>query len=338
MARILLIGPSFFGYRDRIADEMRRLGHDVDTIDDRPSESVAFKSIAKISPALLRGAVARYSDVICKLVASRAYGYVIYVGGMTFLFNRKQVQRIREASRSAIFVAYLWDSLANSSRLVESFDQFDRTYSFDPLDCAEKGLEFRPLFFSGAYGDIPPEPEDGFDYDACFVGSVHQPSKFATVKSACDRLEKSGMRVFKYFFMPSKLASLLRSITDPVYRGVHFEYRPLKAAEVASIYARSLAVIDSPQAGQSGLTMRTLETLGAHRKLITANADIRNYDIFHDCNVFVLEDGSTPDKSFFTQKFNELPADVYESFSINSFVQTILGEKGSYQGYRRPLQ
>lgn len=338
MSRLLLIGSSFFGYRDRVAVELRRQGHEVDEIDDRPSENVAFKSVAKVLPAVLDGAISRYAETICGEIASHPYDYVIYMGGMTFLFNRKQVQHMRASRQGAVFIAYLWDSLNNSPRIAESLDLFDRVFSFEPSDCAARGLELRPLFFSGDYKDVPLEPEGGYDYDACFIGSVHQPSKFAAVKTACDRLKRSGMRVFEYFFMPSRLAALLREAINPVYRGVDFKYEPLKPNEVASIYARSRAIIDSPQSGQSGLTMRTLETLGAHRKLITANADIKNYEFFRKNNVFVLEDGASPDKSFFSRPFDALPHNVYESYSIASFVRTILGEDAGYQGYRRPLR
>ena len=85
--------------------------------------------------------------------------------------------------------------------------------------------------------------------------------------------------------MPSKSVEMLRKATDPVYRGVTFEHEPISAEQVSDIYARSVAIIDSPQANRRGLTVRTLETLGAKRKLIVANANVRNYDFYKYGNV-----------------------------------------------------
>lgn len=259
---------------------------------------------------------------------------VVVMGGMSFCLSREQLSSIMKLS-DATFVAYLWDSLSNCQRMGLCLDLFDEVYSFEPADCKAYGLRLRPLFYSDVYTSLPLEPESGFEYDACFIGSVHQTSKFEAVKAVCDRLEARGMRVFKYFFMPSKSVEVFRKATNPTYRSVAFRYDPLPAREVASIYTRSRAVIDSPQSGQSGLTIRTLETLGARRKLITANGDVKNYDFFRYGNAFAIQGGNMPDETFFSTPYSELPRDIYETYSLRVFVKTLLGEAPEYHGYKK---
>lgn len=332
--RILLMAPTFFGYRDRVRDELSHLGHDVECVDDRPSESVSFKSLAKISYRLIDRQIAKYAMSLREKVAAGDYDLLLFMGGMSFCFTRDQFSSIKSAS-NARFVAYLWDAFNNCERFGASRDLFDDIYSFEPSDCERYGLRFRPLFFSGAYDGLPLVPEGGFTYDACFIGSMHQPSKFEAVSSICDNLESQGLRVFRFFFMPSKSAAALRRFTNPAYRGVEFSFESLPAEKVAEIYTRSKAIIDSPQVGQRGLTMRTLETIGAHRKLITANPDAVFYDFASKGDVAVWRgEGSIP-PDFFETPYRVLPDEVYRGYSIETFVRTLLGDEPAYGGYEK---
>ena len=332
--RILLMAPTFFGYRDRVRDELSHLGHDVECVDDRPSESVSFKSLAKISYRLIDRQIAEYAMSLREKVAAGEYDLLLFMGGMSFCFTHDQFSSIKSAS-NARFVAYLWDAFNNCERFGACRDLFDIIYSFEPSDCERYGLKLRPLFFSGAYDGLPLVPVGGFTYDACFIGSVHQPSKFEAISSICDNLESRGLRVFRFFFMPSKSAAALRRLTNPAYRGVEFSFESLPAEKVAEIYARSKAIIDSPQAGQCGLTMRTLETIGAHRKLITANPDAVLYDFASRGDVAVWRgEGSIP-PDFFETSYRVLPDEVYRSYSIETFVRTLLGDEPAYEGYEK---
>ena len=332
--RILLMAPTFFGYRDRVRDELSRLGHDVECVDDRTSESVSFKSLAKISYRLIDGLIAKYAMSLREKVAAGDYDLLLFMGGMSFCFTRDQFSSIKSAS-NACFVAYLWDAFNNCERFGACRDLFDNIYSFEPSDCERYGLKLRPLFFSGAYDGLPLVPDGGFTYDACFIGSVHQPSKFEAISSICDNLESRGLRVFRFFFMPSKSAAALRRLANPAYRGVEFSFESLPAEKVAEIYARSKAIIDSPQAGQRGLTMRTLETIGAHRKLITANPDAVLYDFASRGDVAVWRgEGSIP-LDFFETPYRVLPDEVYRGYSIETFVKTLLDDEAAYEGYEK---
>lgn len=335
MAKILLLGPAFFGYRSLIASELQNQGHSVDEFTDRPSEGVAFKSVGRMSYRLVDPVIAKHAQQLTCRLSEGSYDILIYLSGMSFCFTPQQFRRMKEAAPSARFVAGLWDAFANCQRFAACRDLFDEVYSFEPGDCEAYGLRLRPLFYSDAYTSLPLEPDDGFEYDACFIGSVHQTSKFEAVRAICDGLEARGMRVFKYFFMPSKSVEALRKATSSVYRGIEFKYDSLPASEVASVYMRSRAVIDSPQSGQSGLTIRTLETLGARRKLITTNDDVRNYDFFRYGDVSVIQGGNMPDETFFSTPYSELPNNVYETYSIRDFVKTLLGEAPDYHGYRK---
>lgn len=332
--RLLLIAPSFFGFRDRVATELAKMGHKVKAVNDRPSESTLFKSVAKLDYRFTDRQIDAYADILSELVRDGGYDRVVYLGGMSFCFTYDQFLRIRRSS-NASFTAYLWDSFANCSRFAECMGLFDTVLSFEPIDCERHELHFRPLFYSEECSRASLEPKGGFDYDACFIGSVHQPSKFEKIHGICTRLEEMGLRVYKHYFMPSKSVEMLRKMTDSVYRGVAFRLDGMSETQVADVYARSRVVIDSPQSDQVGLTMRTLEALGAQRKLITTNPDIAFYDFYNCSNVFVSTCGSVPDASFFKGDFNPVPSEVRARYSIRGFCEALLGYEGTDVRYRK---
>jgi hypothetical protein len=70
--------------------------------------------------------------------------------------------------------------------------------------------------------------------------------------------------------------------------------------------------------------MRTIETLGAKKKLITTNADVINYDFFRPENVLVV-DRYNPviSKEFIDEPWKEIPEDIYKKYSISSWLNTI---------------
>jgi hypothetical protein len=68
-----------------------------------------------------------------------------------------------------------------------------------------------------------------------------------------------------------------------------FEFSPLPAGEVARVLWESFAVLDVEHPRQRGLTMRTFETIGAGKKLITTNTGIRDHDFFDERNILVVD-------------------------------------------------
>lgn len=79
---------------------------------------------------------------------------------------------------------------------------------------------------------------------------------------------------------------------------------------------------------QSGLTMRTLETLGAKKKLITSNIDIKRYDFYNENNIFIIEDENLEGiNEFINKDYEDINQDIYEKYSLRSWVETIVNEK-----------
>ena len=88
----------------------------------------------------------------------------------------------------------------------------------------------------------------------------------------------------------------------------------------------SRCILDAPQAGQSGLTIRSIECLGAKRKIITTNSDIRFYDFYNENNILIFDGNIDTNSPFFTEDYNDIPESVYQKYSLRNWLKTMLDD------------
>ena len=84
-------------------------------------------------------------------------------------------------------------------------------------------------------------------------------------------------------------------------------------------------MIDINRPNQLGLTMRTVEAVGAQRKLITTNRDIVNYDLYSTRGVLVVDrDDPVIDEEFLDSEAVPFDEQVRQRYSIGSWIEAIL--------------
>lgn len=127
--------------------------------------------------------------------------------------------------------------------------------------------------------------------------------------------------------MPSKFKFIYHKLFSPEYKDAKlsdFQLNKLQANEMMDIFENSRCILDAPQAGQSGLTIRTIECLGAKRKLITTNKDIKKYDFYNENNIFVFTDTIDVNSKFFNSPFVDIDESIYMKYSLREWLRTIL--------------
>ena len=73
--------------------------------------------------------------------------------------------------------------------------------------------------------------------------------------------------------------------------------------------------------------MRTIETLGAHKKLITTNIDIMNYDLYNPNNIAVIDRVKPVIKdSFLSTPFERIEQDILNNYSLIGWIKTLFCE------------
>lgn len=325
--KLLLIAPLFFGYYKEILKEAENMGMEADYICDAPSNTNLSKAVARINKSFIKGATRKYYEKnVYPVVCVKQYDYVLLVAGMTFAFFPNMVREIRECQKKARFVMYQWDSEENLPYSTHIHKYFDEIYTFDRIDSEnDRKYKFLPLFYTRLY-EKASESNEKAEYDCSYVGTAH-PQKYKDINDISEAVKEKLPRQFIYHYMPSRLKYVFHKFTSPEYKGAsisEFEYEKLTGNEILRIFEQSDCILDSPQKGQTGLTIRTIECLGAKKKLITTNADIVNYDFYNKNNILVFDGEINEKSSFFTTDYEELPDEIYRKYSLRSWLGTML--------------
>lgn len=319
-ARILLIAPRFFGYDEAIAAELRRQGAHVVSLPDRPLLSPWYHAAARFAPGPISRATERLYRRRLKDLGPEPYDRVLVVNGQTV--TPRLIRDLRQAHPAADFVYYLWDSLANRPGALALAALFDRAYTFEPKTAMQHGLRFRPLFFDGS--SAQPDMIES-EFDISFIGTAHTDRH--VVIERLDAALAPGVRRLWYLYIPARWVLAAYRLTNAHFRRARagrFRFAPLPRAESQRIFERSRAILDIEHAKQIGLTIRTFETLGAGKKLVTTNPAIVDY-AFYDPEVIAVIDRRSPQipPRFLDSDATPLPAAVRARYSIAGWIEEL---------------
>lgn len=323
--RVLFIAPRFFGYEAAIRQELERRGAQVDWLPDRPFDTPVQKAVTRLVPAAVLPMANRLYRRMLPAYGARHYDLVFVVNGQTL--SLEMLREIRRSFPTAKTVLYAWDSIENRRGIAGNLGEFDATFSFDPVCSRLFGMHLRPLFFSPGFNR--PATAD-FDHHLSFIGTVHS-DRYAVVSCLRDSLP-ADIRAYWYLYLQAPWVYHAYRLVKPAMRRApiqEFSFVPLDKATVQQVFARSRAVIDIEHPLQRGLTMRTLETLGARKKLVTTNRHVVEYDFYRPGNVCVI-DRRAPviPADFLHSPYEELDPALYERYSIAGWLDELLSPTG----------
>ncbi len=322
--KVLYIGSPFFNYYKKIIAEFEKQGYSVNHYNDRPSESSFIKGIIKIRKDLMNSLIQKYFNKIMAETQYNTYDLVFIVNCK--VFTPIMIEQLKNSQKTAKFILYMWDSLVLYPNSEELIPLFDRAYSFDSEDCEKlESLIFLPLFYTEEYEDIAREGFQERQFDIVSVCTAH-PNRYEILKKFFPKLEVIGVRIFSYMFL-NKFQYYYNRVFVPEFKGAkrnEFKFEPLSEQNNLDVLRKSNAVFDVQHNKQSGLTMRTIETLGAKRKLITTNINIKKYDFYNGNNILVIGDENFIDlKIFLNQKYEPINDEVYKKYSLHSWIEAI---------------
>jgi hypothetical protein len=321
--RALLIAPQFFGYEHEIVAELTRQGMQVDTLPDRPFHTPFMKAVMRFSPELGgRQAADRYFAGRVLALGRNDYAIILIIQGEGV--TSRTLRMLRGNYPKARMIFYTWDSIANKPFSERNLSHYDRCSTFDPVDANKYGMGFRPLFFSPGF-DRPGATT--YSYDLSFIGTVHS-DRYRIVHALASQLPPDT-KSFIYLYLQAPWMYFLRRIFTNTLDGAkrdEFRFAPLSKDIVQAIFFGSRAVLDVEHPSQVGATMRTFETLGSRRKMITTNASLRNYDFYNPQNIQIV-DRTSPvlARDFLKTPYAPIPEEVRSRYSIQKWVHDVCG-------------
>ena len=321
---IALICPKFYGYENYIANELRNRGATVYLIYEniewvRILYRIIYVYLPQYKERLLRSYYKKeLTDILNRL------NYFVVIRGSSL---RPDIMKWVKGNTPSDckFIMYQWDGIKNNQTALEIVSYFDRVSTFDQEDAERYGWVYRPLFYLPEYVDQNVEK----DIDILFICALH--SNRARVLNqlkliAADKEYKLRTVVYlnKVLYYKYKYINKKAEVVEADNRDLTF--KPLSIKESYSLYSRSKVVVDYTNINQTGFTMRTIESLGNHCKIITNNARIKEADFYNEKNVHIYdEDNLTIPEGLVAAHYDIIDEKIYEKYSLKSWVNELIG-------------
>ena len=321
--RVLFFYLPTFNYENEIRLAMEREGATVDAFNERPTNNVFARILIRLNRNLIGVYIRKYYDEIIEKTKNVKYDFIFFIKGESI--SPSIVQKLRETHPESKLIIYHWDSIANNHNAKSLLCSFDKVLTFDKHDSEAMDLNFLPLFYIPQYAAIAKKkvvPK----YDMMFAGTTHS-ERYEFVNRIANQIKRQGGSCFTWFYFPSKVNFYKLKIDNPRFRSArieNFNFKPMPREKLLELYAESRIQIDMQHPKQTGLTMRTIETLGAKKKLITTNPNVKGYDFYRPENVLIV-DRINPiiTKEFIEQPWEDVPEEIYRKYSISSWLNII---------------
>jgi len=316
---ILFFSPRFFAYEKEIKIALEKLGANVIWADDRPSNSFITKLLIRLNKNLLKGITEKYYNQVLNSLKENYFDYILFISPESL--TRVSLKRIKDKFKSSKFIFYMWDSFENKQS-IELLDLFDSILTFDSKDAENYNLKLRPLFYIETYKE---KKENEIIYDLLFIGTAHS-DRYKFIEKFI-KPSFTGMNIKLYFFLSSKKLFWLKKFLNKDFRLVRYRevsFKSLSHKDNSNFMNESKVILDINHPKQVGLTMRTIETLGVQKKLITTNKNILNYDFYNKDNILVIDRNNPQiDMDFVKKPFNPSNDAILNKYSINGWIDDV---------------
>ncbi len=320
--KVLFISIKTFNYEVEIANKLKEFGAEVDYFDERPSNSLIAKGVIRLKKSFYKNKIDEYFNNILKKIESKSYDFFFLIKGE--VIPKFFLEELRKRQKKCVFIFYTWDSFDNNPNALSILDFFDKKLTFDNLDAEKYDIDFRPLFYIDKYKDIENKKE--IKYKLLFIGTAHS-DRYKISNNIVSWCGENNFSSFAYYYMQSKFVYFFKSFFDKSFKEFDYNnltFSSLEINEIVNLYENSSIILDINHPNQKGLTMRTFEALGAKKKLITTNKEIKKYSFYNDTNIFIIDrDNIKLSQSFFNSSFISYDNEMLGEMSISGWLNAI---------------
>lgn len=319
--KILFISIKFFDLEKEIVKKLESFGAEVSYFDERPNNSNLTKAIIRVKKSLYQVKINSYYRNILKDIETESFDYLFLNKGevMPLFF----LEKFSLLNPSCIKLFYCWDSFDNNPHAVNVLKYFDRKYSFDPTDANKYKINFRPLFYLDDYKALIKRNET---IDLLFLGTAHS-DRYLISSKIKDWCDDNHLSSFCFYYMQGKFVYFYKKYFDRTFR--YFDYNKLSFSsltknQILNYYNEAKVILDINHPHQKGLTLRTFEALGASKKIITTNDEIKKFPFYNNNNIQVIDrDDIKIDIRLFESNYQEINKQTLDKFSLSGFLYNI---------------
>lgn len=317
--KVLFFSWPFYQYPEKIKNKLIELGGDVTYYSSASTNNFLKLRFLEHFEDLRKSYFKRILDEVSK----KQFDYVFMINAAIFPeYFLKDLNRICEKSCKLL---YSWDSIAVYPAAKKLHKYFDYIYSFDSEDTKNHDyIKFLPLFYCDDMFDG--RKENTFKYDFSFIGFGHT-DRYHFIQAIKKFANENNYSYFFKLYLPSKIHFIRGKYFKGIFKDAQineFVYKPVPLEITKEITLNSKIVVDIELSNQSGLTMRTIETHGMRKKLITTNKNIREYDFYNENNICIVDrQNPVPTKSFVESDYIPLLDNLYEKYTLSHWLKVI---------------
>lgn len=320
-SKILFLSWPFYQYPKAIENKLEELGASVTTFLSAPTDNFLKIRFLEKFEVLKK----RYFQQIIEEIKGNQFDFIFVINAAIFpeYFIKELMGKFVNSKK----ILYSWDSLAVYPNAINYHKYFDIIFSFDAGDVEEYDyMKFLPLFFCDDLFDKNNGQINNYKYDMSFIGFGHT-ERYSFIHSVEKQAKRENWNTCFKLYLPSYLHFLRGKYIKGLFKDANrndFIYKPIPLETIKKITNESRIVVDIELSNQTGLTMRTIETHGMRKKMITTNSQIKNYDFYNEDNILVV-DRNNPiiDTSFVEKPYKMLPEDIYIKYSLTNWIKTI---------------
>lgn len=215
------------------------------------------------------------------------------------------VRYIKSVNPEIRIIYWYWNPIFRSINPSNISNDLCEKWSFDLMDCKNYNLKYNTSFY---FSNII-LPQNEICYDVVYLG--------------LDKGRRKYLEDLKDEFIEKGLRTCFNIVDDKAthrdYKGIHpvVEY-----STYLNLISKSKSILDYVQNGQSGLSLRPMESIFFKKKLITNDQSIKNHDFYLIENIFILGlDDINSLNDFLEKPYKNLPDEITVKYDVDKWVQ-----------------
>lgn len=316
--KICIISFDYWGYDEKIADELIQMGHEAFHIklsDFRYNyNNLGEKIINFLNKNILKKNIKKIKteEFILSVLENKGKQDKIIV------INPERISEnchlgIRKFTEK--YITYLYDSLDRyDNKKIINKSIFDTVFTFDKKDALKHNLKFLPNYIHLKKEKSQKKPI----YKVLSISSIDD--RYFKIESIIDYFDKNKISHHCIFFGKRKPRKLRSSVI--------FTKKKLSQIEIQEKIEDSEILLDVIRKNQTGLSFRFFDALALDKKIITTNNTIKDYDFYNPNNILVIDEKNIniPDY-FLNSEYQKVPESVYNKYTLKNWIKTVIANE-----------
>ena len=211
---------------------------------------------------------------------------------------------------------YFWNPISKTysgkaNKIISNAKKIMPVYSFDHNDCENFKISYRPMVYSSDVNDCIDIIKET-KYDLFFLGWK---------KDRSNQIEKLYNEYFK-----GKIKCLFILVGDEervIDDSIIYTRNRIPYSKYLDYFLNSRCILDIPQEGQEGLTIRNVECLFFRKKMITTNACIVHYDYYNENNTLILDNNHKKDLNcFINSDYIDIDENIKRKYDFKYWIES----------------